>query len=409
MFRIDQFDIAALPRIIFGSGRIRELAVIALEFGHQVLLVTGAKSFQSSTHWQPLIDSLESRGIRWDHATIDDEPSPSIIDQIVTRFYNRNVEVVIGIGGGSAMDGAKAVAGLLPSGNPVIDYLEGVGLGVPYRGPATPLIAVPTTAGTGSEATKNAVLGERGDRGFKKSFRHASLVPKVALLDPDLMKGLPRSLVASQAMDALTQLIESYVSINANPFTDALALSGIAAVRDGLFAAAEEAGKKATQSRSALMYAALTSGITLAQTGLGSVHGLASPLGAFFPIPHGIVCGTLLGAATQVNIESMQSRDQQNQALSRYAQVGRVLNKKSASPVLNKKPALSVDEPKALKNLVDTLNTWVKRLNMPLLSEYGVSRTDFPRIVANCRSGSMQTNPLVLTDEEVTAILSRRI
>jgi len=409
MFRIDRFNIAALPRIIFGSGRIRELAGVAQEFGHQILLVTGAKSFHSSTHWQPLIDSLESRGIRWDHATINGEPSPAIIDEIVARFYNRNVEVVIGIGGGSAMDGAKAVAGLLPSGNQVIDYLEGVGRGVPYRGPATPLIAVPTTAGTGSEATKNAVLGTRGDRGFKKSFRHASLVPKVALLDPDLMKGLPRSLVASQAMDALTQLIESYVSINANPFTDALTFSGLVAIRDGLFAAAEEAGKKTAQSRSALMYAALISGITLAQTGLGSVHGLASPLGAFFPIPHGIVCGTLLGAATQMNIESMQSRDQQNQALSRYAQVGRVLNKKSASHVLSKEPALSVDEPRALKNLVDTLNTWVKRLNMPLLSEYGVSRTDFPRIVANCRSGSMQTNPLVLTDEEVTAILSRRI
>jgi len=400
MFRFNRFDVAALPRIIFGSGRIKELAGIVQELGHQVLVVTGAKSFHSSAHWQLLIDSLESRGIRWDHVTIDDEPSPSEIDKIVIQFCNRNVEVVIGIGGGSAMDGAKAVVGLLPSGNSVMDYLEGVGRGIPYRGPATPLIAVPTTAGTGSEATKNAVLSQRGNGGFKKSFRHASLVPKVALLDPDLMQALPRLLVAYQGMDALTQLIESYVSINANPFTDALALSGIAAVRDGLFSAIEGTGIKAAQGRSAMMYAALISGITLAQTGLGSVHGLASPLGALFPIPHGVICGTLLGAATQVNIESMQSREPENPALSRYARISRILSKD---------PVLAANETRALKNLVDTVNAWVKQLKMPLLSEYGINRTDFPRIVANCRGGSMRTNPLVLTDAEVTSILSRRI
>jgi alcohol dehydrogenase len=400
MHSFDCFDVAALPRVIFGSGRISELAGITREFGCRALVVTGAKSFCSSVHWQPLVDSLAAQHIRWDQAGIDGEPSPSTIDDIVTRFSKKGIDVVIGIGGGSTMDGAKAIAGLLPSGNSVMDYLEGVGRGVAYQGPATPLIAVPTTAGTGSEATKNAVLSRRGDGGFKKSFRHPSLVARVALLDPDLMKALPQPLMATQAMDAITQLIESYVSVNASPFTDVLALSGIEAARDGLFTAVECTGKRAAAGRAAMMYAAFCSGITLAQAGLGVVHCLASPLGAFFPIPHGAVCGTLLGAATRVNIESMQSRDPENPALPRYARI---------SSLFSQDPMLMADEPRALTHLVDTLDAWIKRLDMPFLSTYGVRDTDFPRIVAGCQSGSKATNPVALTDSEMTAILAQRI
>lgn len=400
MLRIDRFNIAALPEIIFGTGRIVELAGITRRFGDRMLLVTGSQSFQSGVHWQPLTDALASQGIHWDHATIDGEPSPKIVDDIVGRFHHQKIDVVIGIGGGSAMDGAKAIAGLLPFGNSVMDHLEGVGRGIPYQGPALPMIAVPTTAGTGSEATKNAVLSESGKGGFKKSFRHSSLVPKMALLDPDLMQALPRPWVAAQAMDAFTQLIESMVSINANPFTDALVFSGIEAVRDGLFVAVEGEGNDVAKGRSALMYAALISGIALAQTGLGAVHGLASPLGAFFPIPHGVVCGTLLGAATRVNIEAMQHRDASNPALSRYADLGRML---TIDPVLD------ADKTKPLQYLTDALDHWVDRLAMPRLREYGVTKADFPRIVANSRSGSMKTNPLTLTNDEITMILADRM
>jgi alcohol dehydrogenase len=398
MFRFDSFDVTALPRVIFGAGRIGELAAEIRRFGQRALLVTGVQSFRSGTHWPVLTDSLAADKIEWDHVCITGEPSPEMVDQIVAEYHGKGIDVVVGIGGGSAMDGAKAVAGLLLSGDSVMDYLEGVGRGRAYHGPATPLIAVPTTAGTGSEATKNAVLSKRGDGGFKKSFRDPLLVPRVALLDPDLMKDLPPSLMASQAMDALTQLIESYVSPRASPFTDALALSGIEAVRDGLFAAVKDPGKAAADGRAAMMYAAYCSGITLAQAGLGVVHCLASPLGAFFPIPHGVVCGTLLGAATRVNIAVMQTRDPGNPGLARYARIGRLL---SGDPTLT--------DARALTGLADILDEWVGRLDIPGLSRYGVRAADFPRLVAGCRSGSNKTNPLVLTSAEMAEILTRRL
>jgi alcohol dehydrogenase len=200
-----------------------------------------------------------------------------------------------------------------------------VGPEKPYQGPALPFIAVPTTAGTGSEATKNAVLNVRGPNGFKKSFRHELLVPEYALLDPDLLASCPRPQIAANAMDALTQLLESYVSIKANPFTDALAESGLNAVREGLLAW-YEGGDQAAAGRSRMAYAALLSGVCLAQTGLGSVHGLASPLGAFFPIPHGAVCGTLVGAATRVNLTALRERDPNHPSWGKYARAGEILH-----------------------------------------------------------------------------------
>ena len=242
-------------------------------------------------------------------------------------------DVVVGIGGGSVLDTAKAVAGLLIPGNSVMDHLEGVGPELPYRGPSVPFVAVPTTAGTGSEATKNAVLSVRGAGGFKKSFRDEALVARVAIVDPDLLAACPPELIAGNGMDALTQLLESYVSTKANPFTDALALSGLAAARDGLLAWFEEVaaargaagpGSVAAVAREQMAYAALCSGICLAQAGLGAVHGLASPLGAQYPIPHGAACGATLVAATRVNIAALEARDPGNRALSRYAAAGRL-------------------------------------------------------------------------------------
>src|SRR5690606_15653417 len=177
----------------------------------------------------------ETRNVAWVHFRVEGEPSPQLVDDAVRELKDAGIESVAGIGGGSVLDAAKAIAGLLRVGNSVMDYLEGVGPELPYQGPALPYIAVPTTAGTGSEATKNAVLSVRGKNGFKKSFRHELLVPQYAVVDPDLLATCPRELIAANGMDALTQLLESYVSTKANPFTDALATSGLAAVRDGLF------------------------------------------------------------------------------------------------------------------------------------------------------------------------------
>jgi len=392
------FSISRLPRISYGSGRINEVPALAATYGRTALLVTGKHSFCSTPRWQSFTQLLESEGMNWLHLTVSGEPSPMLVDQTVKQFRDESVDVVIAIGGGSVLDAAKAIAGLLPHGNSVMDYLEGVGKNVPYQGPSTPFIAVPTTAGTGSEATKNSVLSVQGREGFKKSFRDECLIPEYAVIDPDLLASCPRELVAADGMDALTQLLESYASLKANPFTDALAWSGMAAVKEGFFAAWEGNEPDASHGRGAMAYAALLSGITLAQVGLGSVHGLASPLGAYFPIPHGVVCGTLVSAATEINIKAMQEREPDNPALAKYAQVGRLLGGQTG-----------IDDAMARSSLTALLAEWSERLQLPRLNGYGITAADFPLIVANSRGSSMQTNPIVLTDAEINAILMQRL
>jgi len=392
------FSISRLPRISYGSGRINEVPALAATYGRTALLVTGKHSFCSTPRWQSFTQLLESEGMNWLHLTVSGEPSPMLVDQTVKQFRDESVDVVIAIGGGSVLDAAKAIAGLLPHGNSVMDYLEGVGKNVPYQGPSTPFIAVPTTAGTGSEATKNSVLSVQGREGFKKSFRDECLIPEYAVIDPDLLASCPRELVAADGMDALTQLLESYASLKANPFTDALAWSGMAAVKEGFFAAWEGNEPDASHGRGAMAYAALLSGITLAQVGLGSVHGLASPLGAYFPIPHGVVCGTLVSAATEINIKAMQEREPDNPALAKYAQVGRLLGGQTG-----------IDDAMARSSLTALLAEWSERLQLPRLNDYGITAADFPLIVANSRGSSMQTNPIMLTDAEINAILMQRL
>ncbi len=396
--QFDPFSISRLPRIYYGSGRLNEVPALAAAYGRTTLLVTGKQSFCATPRWQSFTNSLESRSIRWLHFTVSGEPSPMLVDEAVNQFRGEAIDVVIAIGGGSVLDAAKAIAGLLPHGNSVMDHLEGVGRNIPFHGPSTPFIAVPTTAGTGSEATKNSVLSVAGRDGFKKSFRDECLIPEYAVIDPDLLASCPRELVAADGMDAFTQLLESYVSLKANPFIDALAWSGMLAVKEGLFAAWEGSEPAASHGRGAMAYAALLSGITLAQVGLGSVHGLASPLGAYFPIPHGVVCGTLVAAATEINIKAMQEREPDNKALAKYAQVGRLLADNS-----------EMDDATARSSLIALLGGWSEKLQLPRINNYGITADDFPLIVANSRGSSMQTNPIVLTDAEIHAILVQRL
>jgi alcohol dehydrogenase len=273
-----------------------------------------------------------------------------------------------------------------------------VGKGLPYTGPSLPFIAVPTTAGTGSEATKNAVLSRRGPDGYKKSFRHDTLVAKVALIDPALLESCPPALIAAQGMDAFTQLLESYLSLRANPVTDALAWSGLEAFHRGFFAAWRGGpGEEARQGRAAMAYAALLSGVTLAQVGLGSVHGLAQPLGSLFPIPHGVACGTTVAAATAANMRALRARPSGGDALARYAAVGRLLTGEA------------LPEAEACDALVATLEQWSERLALPRLGHYGITAADLPRIVAASRNNSMKTNPIALTDDEVASIVLARL
>lgn len=393
---MNTFSIARLPRIEFGHGVFSKTADICLQYGHKVLLVTGAKSFHRSDYFVHLQHDFDTRGIELKICKVPGEPSPQLVDDAVKQFAGDNFDVVLGIGGGSALDAAKVIAGLLRVKNSVMDYLEGVGPELPYNGPAVPFIAVPTTAGTGSEATKNAVLSVQGKDGFKKSFRHDKLVAEYAIIDPSLLASCPAEIIAANGMDALTQLIESYVSTRANPFTDALCISGLRAARDGLLKLFENPADKSAQYHMA--YASMQSGICLAQTGLGSVHGLASPLGAFYPIPHGVVCGTLVAIATEVNIEAMLTRESTNPALDKYARLAEVLLQRR---VRNKHEAWDT--------LCKQLHYWTRQLRLPGLSVYGVDESGLDHVVANSRGSSMKTNPIVLTDAELHSLLRARL
>ncbi|MEW6679174.1 MAG: iron-containing alcohol dehydrogenase [Pseudomonadota bacterium] len=389
------FTIARLPRIDFGPGALSRLPARIADYGKHALIVTGARSFSSGPHWAPMISALTAQGVAWELVHVEGEPSPALVDQIVVRFRQQQIDCVVGVGGGSALDAAKAIAGLLKPGNSVLDHLEGVGPELPYRGPTTPFIAVPTTAGTGSEATKNAVLSVQGEQGFKKSFRDDQLVAEWAIVDPDLLANCPPAVVAANGMDALTQLLESYVSTRANPMMDALAISGLERVRSALLAWYENQGDLATH-RADMAYAALLSGITLANVGLGSVHGLASPLGAFFPIPHGVVCGTLVAEACRINIAALKDRAPASAALAKYAHLGCIL------------AGQSMAEDAAHQTLVEILTDWTHRLQLPRLGAFGVTEADIPRIVAHSRGSSMKTNPIELTDTEIgTLVLAR--
>lgn len=390
------FNLARLPRIDFGVGAIARLSAKIAVYGPRVLVVVGARSFTDGPHWPVLATSMAEKGIAWDIVHVPGEPSPALVDDTVAQHRDHGIGCVVGIGGGSALDAAKAIAGLLMPGNSVMDHLEGVGPELPYQGPATPFIAVPTTAGTGSEATKNAVLSIHGNEGFKKSFRDDRLMAEWAIIDPDLLASCPPRVLAANGMDAFTQLLESYVSSKANPFMDALAISGMERARDALLPWYEGCGNPA-EHRADMAYAALLSGITLAHVGLGSVHGLASPLGAFFPIPHGVVCGTLVAEATRVNIQAMKGRDTGNPALGKYAAAGRMMTRQP------------LDDEEARQALVETLREWTRRLHIPRLGEYGITEADIPRIVANCRGSSMKTNPIALTDGEIADVLRARL
>ena len=392
------FQVARLPEIHFGSGSLDELPQILAGYGRNVLLVTGRASLQATPRWPRLIDGLRVAGLQWQQVTIAGEPSPEMVDEAVRRHRDSPIDVVVGIGGGSVLDAAKAIAGLLRSGGTVLDHLEGVGRGLPYKGPAVPFVAAPTTAGTGSEATKNAVLSRHGPDGFKKSFRDNRLVAEVAVVDPSLLDSCPKTLIAANGMDAFTQLLESYVSLRASPFTDALASSGMQAFRDGFWQAWTAGDPLAQQGYQKIAYASLCSGITLAQCGLGSVHGLASPLGAFFPIPHGVVCGTLVAAATRVNIDALRLRDPAGIALRKYAEAGILLSGR-----------MFTSEVAAQDGLIDLLEQWTARLSLPRLSEFGMADADVERVVANSRGGSMQTNPIRLDDDELAKLLRARL
>ena len=387
---IAPFDIAALPKIRFGWGIRDQLADHVTKIAQKPLFIVSKRVFHSD-FGQRFFDVWKKQGDPLFVETISGEPSPDQVDEIVRRAP-QEIDWVIGIGGGSALDTAKAVAGLLPSRTSVMDYLEGVGAGKPYPGDALPWLAVPTTAGTGSETTKNAVLSRLGQ--FKKSFRHETLVAREAWLDPSFLPDLPKPVLHATAMDAFTQLLESYVTRKANPITDALAWQGMQLWLNALSEteSADEATRQNAYGR--LMLAATLSGITLSNAGLGAVHGLAGPVGAYCKAPHGMVCAALLAPITRANIEALQQTDtpEAQTTLHKYTQVGRLLAQDLT---------LTLSDEAALEALQTQLQSLTERYGPGSLTPYGLDDAVIEQVIATCRAGSMLGNPITLTDMQL--------
>ncbi|NVM17714.1 MAG: iron-containing alcohol dehydrogenase [Candidatus Lokiarchaeota archaeon] len=391
------FNFASIPHLIFGVGKLKEIYELIPKFGSNVLFVIGGSSLKKSGKWDEIVNAMQKKAINFSEISVNGEPTPTLVDEAVKKFRNQKIKLVVGIGGGSVIDAGKAISAMLPKVDSIKNYLEGVG-NKTHDGRKIPYIAVPTTSGTGSEATKNAVISEVGRGGFKKSLRHDNLIPNYAVIDPQLVLSCPRSVSASCGMDAFTQLLEAFVSPKANPLTDALAMSGVKQMKDAIIPVCSEKHLD-LHLRTAMSYGSLMSGIVLANAGLGIVHGFASSIGGLFNIPHGVVCGTLLAESTKVNIKRLELLGTEGEnALFKHAIVGALINGKESFDDINVPYYCSI--------LVDKLEIWTKKLNIDRLGKYGINPTDVNNIVE--RTG-LKNNPVHLTPEDLHEILINRI
>ena len=393
------FTFARTPEIVFGAGTFNKLPSLIANYGPNTLIITGGSSLYQSGHFAKLSAGLKEEGISFSNIKVKTEPSPDLVDKIAATYRKQDIDSVVAIGGGSVMDTGKAVSAMLTQQDSVMEYLEEVGAGREHSGEKVPFIAVPTTSGTGSEATKNAVLSKVGPNGFKKSLRHDNFIPNLALLDPELTISCPADITAASGLDAITQLLGAYTSTAASPMTDALSLKALKYAGQSLVPAATTKGDD-PQIRSGMAYASLISGITLANAGLGIVHGLASAVGGYFDIPHGVVCGTLLGEATKVNIRLLKKNNNEFY-LRKYAQAGAML---SGNYISNIEEHKSINRYCSL--LVEILDNWIAELEIPRLGEYGVSEDDLDKIAA--KAGN-KNNPIQLNQTQIKTIVKNRL
>jgi len=383
-----RFEFATAARIVFGPGTLREVGPLAEEMGRRALVVTG----RSTERAAPLLDLLTARGIEYRLFPVDGEPTVETVRRGVEVVRQAACDFLIGFGGGSALDTGKALAALLTNGGDPLDYLEVVGHGKPLTKPSAPYIAVPTTAGTGAEVTRNAVLGSPEHR-VKVSLRSPLLLPRAAVVDPALTHSLPPDVTASTGLDALTQLIEPYVGNRANPLTDALCREGLRRAARSLRRACDRGDDPAAREDMAL--ASLFGGLALANARLGAAHGFAGPIGGMFPAPHGAVCARLLPFVMAVNVEALRRRLPESEALRRFDEVAQMLTGE---------PTATAEEG------VERVRALCEGLPIPPLRAYGITPSDFPALIEKAAvASSMQGNPISLTGEEMQEILLRAI
>lgn len=386
---IPNFEFATATRIIFGAGQAKSLGKLAAEYGQRTLFVTGSQSERV----EPLRQQIEAAGIHTVPLTVSGEPTIQLAIDGVALVHEQHCDLVISIGGGSVIDAGKAIAALAANPGDPLDYLEVIGKGQALQNAPLPFIAVPTTAGTGAEVARNAVLSSP-EHAVKVSLRSPLMLAKIALVDPELTYNLPPDITASTGMDALTQLIEPYVSVAANPLTDALCREGIMRAGRSLKAAYEH-GAEASAAREDMALASLFGGLALTNAKLGLVHGFAGPLGGMFPIPHGVACAALLPHVMAANIAALRAREAESEffthALERYTETARIL--------------IGSDTATA-----EAGAAWVSELcaslDIPSLSQYGIRSTDFGSIVDKTENASStKGNPLALSRDELFAIL----
>ena len=371
------FEFATAQRIIFGAGRAAELPVIVAGIGSRVLLVTGS----APARHQALIDALAV-------FPVAGEPSVPLAIAGAELARSNAIDVVVAIGGGSAIDAGKAIAALAANPGDPLDYLEVVGKGQALPAAPLPFIAVPTTAGTGAEVTRNAVLSVPEAR-VKVSLRSPLMLPLVALVDPALTYAMPANVTATTGMDALIQLIEPFLCRRANPFTDALCRDGITRAARALPRAVREPNNAAARADMAL--ASLNGGLALANSGLGAVHGFAGPIGGMFSAPHGALCAALLPHVLRTNLAALEAREPENPILARFDELARLLTGHSDATA---------------PDAVDFCARLARDLKIPSMAAYGISDSDLDDIVSKAaRASSMKPNPIQLTEPELRRIL----
>jgi alcohol dehydrogenase class IV len=380
------FEFASASRIIFGDGSASQLPQLALEKGRQALLVTD--SFQPESVSR-LIDSLQDADLRITHFSISGEPTVEVIDEAKAIAISAGCDLVISIGGGSVIDTGKASAALIPNAGETLDYLEVIGAGRKLRAAPLPFIALPTTAGTGAEVTKNAVIGSQAHR-VKVSLRDNRMLADIALVDPRLTHSVPPAVTASTGMDALTQVLEPFVSHLANPLTDAICVEGLRRAGRSLRRVYADPGDAAAREDMALT--SLLGGLALANAKLGAVHGFAGVLGGMYDAPHGAICAALLPPVIEANIRALHTRHPDNLALKRYECAAQFL--------LSDRNATAQDA-------MDWISETSRFFDIPRLGAYGLREGDFGEIAAkSSAASSMQGNPIALNADELKEILA---
>ncbi|MEM7033253.1 MAG: iron-containing alcohol dehydrogenase [Chloroflexota bacterium] len=378
------FEFATATRIIFGAGKIQDIGSIASAMGKKIFVVTGSNPERS----KPLLDLLSTADLKTETFSVGQEPTIPLIKDGTEQIRQVGSEVVISFGGGSVLDAGKAIAALATNPGDPLDYLEVIGKGQSLTNTPLPFIAIPTTAGTGAEVTKNAVLASPDHR-VKVSLRSAAMLPDVALIDPELTYSVPPAITASTGMDAFTQVLEPFVSHLANPVTDGLCRIGLAYGARSLKRAYEDGSDQ--QAREDLALTSLLGGLALANAKLGAVHGFAGVLGGMYHAPHGAICARLLPPTMAANVQALRERDPENIAIKRYQEVAHIVTQNPSADITD-----GVSWVKALG----------ERLQIAPLSSYGIKAEDFSIIVEkSAGSSSMKGNPITLTGRELVQIL----